>query len=74
MSNKKKKSKESQQTPQADYRFLYYGMGFLVLGLGIKYFGYDESKLGNYLRMIFLWIAVVLNVMHILRFRANRKK
>ncbi|MBK5252238.1 MAG: hypothetical protein JJE29_06360 [Peptostreptococcaceae bacterium] len=74
MSKNNNKSNKLKQKPQADYRFLYYGIGFLALGLGMQYFGYDESKAGNYIRMIFLWIAVVLNVMHIMRFRANRKK
>ena len=40
----------------------------------MQFFGYDTSKTGNYLRMIFLWIAVVLNIMHILRYRAGKKK
>jgi len=77
MGNKKdkgNKNKKQAQKPQADFRLLYYGIGFLVLGLGMQFFGYDTSKTGNYLRMIFLWIAVVLNIMHILRYRASRKK
>ncbi len=77
MSKKKDKSNKNNkqpQKPQADFRLLYYGMGFLVLGLGMQFFGYGESKTGNYIRMIFLWIAVVLNIMHILRYRASRKK
>ena len=86
MSNKIKKNKKPQQKsrqkskqnieqkPQADYRFLYYGIGFLVLGLGMDYFAYVESRTGNIIRIIFLWLAVVLNAMHILRYRANRKK
>ncbi len=77
MSKKKdkgNKNKKQKQKPQADFRLLYYGIGFLALGLGMQYFGYDQSKTGNYLRMIFLWVAVVLNIMHILKYRASRKK